>query len=95
MTLTNTARAVRVAKLSPRAPTRIFVPQRKYPTGYRVEASNATVVSSPTAPWVELDGRVRRLVKVTITPRTRSRTRRPLQTGVLPLAPAAPARSGR
>jgi len=69
MTLTYRARAVPGARLSRRARTRIFVPARKYPAGYRVQVANATVVSRPTAPWVELKARPGRTVGVTITPR--------------------------
>src|SRR4029077_12408443 len=36
------------------APTQIWVPWRKYPAGYTVQATGATVVSSPGSPWVEL-----------------------------------------
>jgi hypothetical protein len=92
MTLSYAAKAVPGASLSRQAVTRIFVPQRKYPHGYRIRASNATVVSRPTAPWVQLGGRRGRTVDVTITPRTGSRTRRPLHTAALPLAPAKPPR---
>jgi endoglycosylceramidase len=54
MTLRYLARAVPGARLSAGALTQIFVPRRKYPHGYRVQTSNARLVSAPTAPWVEL-----------------------------------------
>jgi endoglycosylceramidase len=62
------------------AQTVVFVPQRVYPTGYEVAVSGAKVVSGPTAPWLRLvamAGADR--VRVTIAPRTGSRTLTPLQ----------------
>jgi len=51
MTLTYTARAVNGARLAPGARTEIFVPRRKYPTGYAVTSTNARIVSRPTSAW--------------------------------------------
>lgn len=74
------------ARLAAGALTRIFVPERKYPGGYTVSATNARVVSSPDAPWVEL-GNVRpgATITVTISPRSGSYTLTPLQTATFPL----------
>jgi len=74
------------ARLARLALTRIFVPERKYPTGYTVKVTGARVVSARGAPWVELAGSRRgATVTVTITRRTGSYTRTPLQTHVFPL----------
>jgi len=87
MKMSYTARAVPGARLAPDALTRIFVPERKYPTGYSVSATNARVVSSPTAPWIELTAAPPgAAVSVTISPRTGAYTLTPLQTDAFPLA---------
>jgi hypothetical protein len=70
--------------------TQIFVPARLYPKGYAAAVSGGSVVSSPGAPWLLVragaDGGD---VHVTVTPRDDASTRRPLQTGALPVAAAA------
>ena len=72
------ARAVPGATLARGALTQIFVPERHYPHGYRVNATGARVVSSRTWPWVELRARSGANVRVTITPAKNSKTLRPL-----------------
>ena len=95
MTLRYTATAVPGVQLAAAAPTQIFIPQRKYPHGYRVAVSGARVVSGPTAPWLELVAdRAGAGVSVTVTPATDSTTQRPLDTGALPLALSAPGAAG-
>jgi len=79
--------AVPGATLADGALTRIFVPRRHYPNGYRVDASGATVVSAPGAPWVELrtvPGAAQ--VRLSISPASGTPTALPSQTGVFPLA---------
>jgi len=88
MTFAYTADAVPGARLARGARTRIFVPERHYPTGYRVQATGARVVSRPTAPWVMLAAdRPGAAVTVKITPRTGSFTRTPLQARAFPRGP--------
>jgi endoglycosylceramidase len=96
MTMTYSPHAVPGAHLAAGALTQIFVPRRKYPTGYTVQVSGARVVSSPTAPWVELAASPgAQLVQVKIIPRTGSQTELPSQVVTFPLAyaftPAPPA----
>jgi endoglycosylceramidase len=95
MTMTYSTHAVPGAHLNAGALTQIFVPRRKYPTGYTVQVSGAKVVSSPTAPWVELAASPgAQLVRVKIIPRTGSHTELPSQAVTFPLpygsAPAPP-----
>jgi endoglycosylceramidase len=85
MKLTYTATAVPGARLAPGALTRIFVPERRYPTGYDVTATGAAIVSKPTAPWVQLTAPPGSQVSVTIKPRVGSYTLTPLQANSLPL----------
>jgi endoglycosylceramidase len=60
--------------------TVLFVPKRVYPTGYAVEASGARVVSSPTAPWLQLVANPgARTVRVSIRPRAGATTQTPLE----------------
>ena len=87
MTLSYQASAIPGARLNPGAPTRIFVPERKYPTGYAVSVTGARVVSGPTDPWVQLSAPAPgATVTVTIRPRTGSFTQTPLQSGAVPLS---------
>ncbi len=79
MTLTYQATAVPGARLSSGALTQIFVPRRKYPHGYHVQATGAKLVSAPTAPWVELAAAPGASVSVTITPAIDSSTQLPLE----------------
>ena len=78
MTLTYRATAVPETRLAAGAETQIFVPERKYPRGYRVSVSGARVTSAPSAPWVELMADPGANVSVTITPATDSSTQLPL-----------------
>jgi len=90
MTMTYSPHAVPGAHLAADALTQIFVPRRKYPTGYTVQVSGAKVLSSPTAPWVELAASPgARLVRVKIIPRTGSHTELPSQAVSFPLAYAS------
>ncbi|HVX23373.1 MAG TPA: cellulase family glycosylhydrolase [Acidimicrobiales bacterium] len=71
----------------PGAPTQIFVPERDFPHGYRVKATGARVVSSPTSAWVELVARPDAArVTVTISRATGSSTAVPT-TAMDPHAP--------
>jgi endoglycosylceramidase len=80
MTLSYSTAAAGPAPLAKGALTQIFVPKRKYPSGYSVEAQGAKVLSAPTAPWVELlADRGSTRVTVTITPRTGSTTQMPFE----------------
>jgi endoglycosylceramidase len=90
---TSLDRATRTFKLSYRAAavpgatlasdvTKVFVPQRMYPTGYRAKVTGATVISAPTAPWLLLRSDAPGgEVTLTHMPATDSTTGRPLQTG--------------
>jgi endoglycosylceramidase len=97
-TLAYRASAVPGAHLAAGVPTQVFVPHRKYPQGYRVNVTGASVVSEPGWPWLELKAvRPGATVHVTITPASRGRTLTPLQTGLVPVHQSArcPAASGR
>jgi hypothetical protein len=86
MTMSYLTHAVPGAHLAAGALTQIFVPRRKYPTGYTVQVSGAKVLSSPSAPWVELAASPgARLVRVKIIPRTGSHTELPSQAVTFPL----------
>jgi endoglycosylceramidase len=96
MTMSYTASPVPGARPKRGARTRIFIPARKYPTGYSVRVSGARVVSAPTAPWVELANRRHgALVTVRVTPRKGSYTLTPLQSGAFPLRASGAARCSR
>ncbi|MDE0855827.1 MAG: cellulase family glycosylhydrolase [Nevskia sp.] len=87
MQLAYTTDPVPGATLASGALTQIFVPHRQYPTGYQVEATGATVVSAPGAPWLELrNEQGAQKVEVTISPTTDGTTALPSQTGILPLS---------
>lgn len=84
------ASAVPGAHLAPGALTRIFVPERKYPAGYSVAVTGASVVSDPHSPWIELAGaHPGGQVTVVIKPATGSYTLTPTELGAFPLAPAS------
>jgi endoglycosylceramidase len=51
--------------------TRLFVPQRVYPNGYRIDVSGGAVISSPTSPSVLLVTASSNDVAVTVTPDVR------------------------
>jgi endoglycosylceramidase len=50
------------------AVTRLFVPPRIYPSGYRIDVSGATVISSPASPSALLVATSSNDVSVTVTP---------------------------
>jgi len=51
-----------------KAPTDVFVPQRQYPTGYRVVVSGGRVISKPNATHLLVIARPNTTVTVTVTP---------------------------
>jgi hypothetical protein len=58
--------------------TRIFVPARVYPHGYRAEVTGGAAISTPTAPWVVVSPDRRGTpVTVRVSPATGSSTQRP------------------
>jgi endoglycosylceramidase len=74
------------ATLAPGALTQVFVPARQYPHGYAVTVHGASVASAPGAPWLLLRAEPGAgTVDVAVTPASDGTTRRPLETGVLPL----------
>jgi beta-glucosidase len=90
-TLAYGAAAVPGERLSGKPLTQIFVPARIYPKGYKVQASGATVVSAPGAPWLLLRANASSTdVTVTVSPADDATTQRPLDTGALPVKPAGP-----
>jgi endoglycosylceramidase len=77
------------AKLARGARTQVFVPARQYPHGYAVETAGARVVSASESPWLEVEALPgASSVTVKVSPAAAGRTRRPLETGALPV-PAA------
>ena len=77
MTFSYTATAVPGARLARGALTQIFVPTRKYPTGYTASVTGGRSVSKPTAAWLMIRAAAGSSVSVTIKPRTGSFTARP------------------